>query len=423
MDVIAAPFSSVSYNQLDDRVSVMFIDTGVPDSLLIMMCVSAGVADEVEHRGVANLFSQVFLQKLKHQADTDNLQYGAQSNAYAGYDQSVYYFYGKPENLEGFIKSFSKITEKFSCTEQELADAKKVVEQTIKDQSKIDKFNIQKTAMRSLYWHAGYGNDINGEMSDVAAVIPEYLGDFCKNYYRRKKITFLVVGRMNNKKTTELIQKYFGKDKWKEKFLEQKDRLKEPKHHGSTVQIVRKSDQADVAMLNFYWKITPYRENKTNALADEIFISYLESVIPQQLVEQQKLISSMSFNHVSWNREYGHFCVTATVDPSADLELIKFAMGASIRCLASKGMTQEQVATHLKKVVANANFYKMDAMDAVDWISKRISAGYVWDDLKNYAKSAKKIDAKTVNSEAKKIFINPPEVISIIKPKGEKNAL
>lgn len=60
---------------------------------------------------------------------------------------------------------------------------------------------------------------------------------------------------MNNKKTTELIQKYFGKDKWKEKFLEQKDRLKEPKHHGSTVQIVRKSDQADVAMLNFIGRL------------------------------------------------------------------------------------------------------------------------------------------------------------------------
>lgn len=423
MDVVATPFSSVSYNQLNDRVSVIFIDTGVPDSLLVMMCVATGVADEIEHRGIANLFSHVFLQKLKHQADTNNLQYGAQSNAYAGYDQSVYYFYGKPENLEEFIKSFGKITEDFSCTERELENAKKIVEQTIKNQSKIDKFSVQKNAMRSLFWHAGYGNDINGEIADVSSAIPEYLADFYKNYYRRKKITFLIVGRVNNKKTIDVVQKYFGQHKWKEKFLEQKNQLKEPKHHGSTAQIVQESEQTDVVMLNFYWKIASYYEDKVKALADEVFISYLGGAITQQLVEQQKLVSSMSFSHISWNKACGYFCVTVTAGPTSDLDLIKFALSANIRCLASKGMTQEQVNNHLKKIITNANFYKMDVMDAVDWISKRVSAGYSWDYLKSYAKSTEKIDAQTVNVEAKKVFINPPDVISILKPKGEKNAL
>lgn len=422
VDVVATPFSSVSYNKLDDRISVVFIDTGIPDSLLVMMCVSTGVADEIEHRGIANLFSHVFLQKLKHQADTNNLQYGAQSNAYAGYDQSVYYFYGKPENLEGFVKSFGKITENFSCTEQELTNAKKIVEQTIKNQSKIDKFNVQKVAMRSLFWHAGYGNDINGEMKDISSAIPEYLTDFYKNYYQRKKITFLIVGRVNNKKTIEMFQKYLGQEKWKEKFQEQKNQLKEPKHHGSTVQIEQESEQTDVVMLNFYWKIASYYEDKVTALADEIFISYLESTMSQQLVEQQKLISSISFNHISWNKACGHFCITVTAHPSSDLDLIKFAISANMRCLASKGMTQEQVNSHLKKIVANANFYKMDVMDAVDWISKRVSAGYSWEYLKSYAKSTEKIDSQSVNTEAKKTFINPPAVISILKPKGEKNA-
>lgn len=423
VEVISAPFSSVSYNKLDERVSVLFLDTGVPDSLLIMMCVSAGVADEINHRGVANLFSHVFLHKLTYQADTNNLQYGAQSNAYADYDQSVYYFYGKPENLEGFIQSFGQITEGFSCTKRELADAKKIVEQTIKKQSKIDKFNLQKNAMKSLYWHAGYGNDINGEMSDISAVIPEYLTDFYKDYYRRKKFTFLIVGRVNNKNTIGLIKKYFGQDKWTEKFQEQNERLIEPKHHGSTVQVLQDSEQTDVVVLNFYWKISSYYEDKKNALADEVFISYLEDVMAKQLVTQQKLVSSMSFSHVSWNKACGHFCITVTAGSSADLDLIKFAIVANMRCLASKGMTQEQVATYLKKVIAGANFYKMDVMDAVDWISKRISVGYSWEYLKSYAKSSEKVEVDDVNSEAKKVFIRPPDVISILKPKDEKNAL
>lgn len=423
MEVYATQPGSVSYKKLDDRVSVVFVDTYSTDSLLIMMCVSAGVADEIEHQGVANLLCDVLLRKLKQQADADNLPYGAQSSAYTGYDQSVYYFYGKPENLEGFIKNFSLVTQDFSCTAEQLAKSKKSIEQTIKDHAKIDKFNMQRDVRRSLYWHAGYGNNSLGELADLEVITPGRLVSFYNDYYRKSKITFVILGRTNHNQVTNSVQKYFGAEKWSEKFVEQNRRLEEPPHHGSTVHITRESTQTDVVVMNFYWKITSYKEDKNKALADEIFIMHLEKAMQQQLVEQQKLISSMSINYTNWNKEYGDFCVTVTVDPSADLEFIKLAVVASMKCLASEGITKAQVATAVKRVVANANFYKMDAMDAVDWISKRISAGYTWDDLKNYAKFAEKTDCEFVNKEVKKLFSKEPDVISIIKPKDEKYAI
>lgn len=410
----ASSVKSVSYQKLKNGISVVFIDTGTVDSVLIMMSVSAGSADEIESHGVANLLCEIISNRLKQQVNFNKLQYGVEVGSYTGYDQTVYYLYGKPENLNKYIKYFSDAICNFSCDEKMLQESKKAVYQKIKDDEKINKFDVQKSALSSLYWHAGYGYPITGESNDAELAHISSLNEFHKNNYKNNKITFFIVGRINQENTSELLQKTFSKNAGIAKI----NRLKEPEHHGSSVQIEKASEQIDTVMLNFYWKITPYSMNKTEALADEILVEYIENVLQKQLVNDLKIISAISSSHVSWNREHGHCYFSVTAPANADLDFIKTSVVASMKCLVSDGIeNSEKVSQIKKKIINSANIYNMDAIDATDWISKRISAGYEWDFLMNFAKIGDKCDINLINKEAKKIFCKDPDVISIIKPK------
>jgi predicted Zn-dependent peptidase len=414
----AEKYRGASFQKLENGISVIFVDTAKSDSLLVMFCVSSGSTDEIDKRGVANLLRHVFSKKLKENADSDSLQYSLENNSYTGYDQSVYYFYGKIENLDGFINNLGTTFSGFVFSPSDLNESIKIIERQISEDQQIDKNCIRHEARKSLYWHSGYG--ATGDIDSLRSISEEDVRNFKNKNYVNGRATLIIAGNVDKNHTLEIINKYFSKEKVESPI----NRLQEPPHHGSTTRIIRSSFQVSVPIIEMYWRIPNYRNEKDRALAAEIFINYLDEVLQKNLIETQKIAASISFRYSFWNYDYGDFCMSITSNNSDKVEEVITAILSEIKYIASEKITEEQAKKAAKKLYDSNNVFNMnvDVIDLVNWVSKKIGACYDFDFLKSYNQFVNKFDLNEINSQARAIFKNDPSVISVIKPAEKKNA-
>ncbi|MDR2781974.1 MAG: insulinase family protein [Holosporaceae bacterium] len=419
-DSSADKYRGASLQKLENGATVVFVGSTKSDSVLVMLCVSSGSTDEIEKRGVASLLSSIFLKKLKESVNADSHQYGSESSSYTGYDQSVYYLYGKAGNLEEFIKNLGVTFSDFAFSIDDLNDSKKIIEQQIVEDQQNDKNVVRNEARKSLYWHSNYGVRISGNLDDLKLISEKNVCDFKKRNYTKDRVTIIIVGNVDKKSALKSVLKYFGNDKTTSEI----NRLKEPPHHCSTVRITKNSTQVNVPIIEMYWKIPNYRNQKDNALAAEIFVNYLDEALQKNL--SKRAIASMSFCYSFWNYDYGDFCMTITAKNSDSIEDVITAVLSEIKYIASEKITEEQAKKAAKKLSDSTKMFHfdIDVLDFVDWVSKKVGSCYDFDFLKSYYDFVGKFDINKVSEQAKTIFKNDPCVISIIKPAvdSKKNA-
>jgi predicted Zn-dependent peptidase len=402
-----------SIQKLENGISVIFVDTSsTSTAILTMLCVSSGSTDEIEIKGVANILSKIFSRKLNENASA--LHYGSESSSYTGYDQSVYYFYGKAENLEGFIKNLGSVYSNFSFSKEDIDSCRQAEEQDIINKNQIDRTVASRESRKALYWHSGYGDDISGDLENLSLISDDDVRDFQRKNYKNARTTIIVAGKVDKKAVIDLVNKYFTRPKSNDT---RADRLQEPPHHDSTTRITKYSRQISVPIVELYWKIPNYRGDRNKALATEIFVNFLDNWLQNAVIEGQKIAASMSFCYSFWNYEYGDFCIRVTARRPENVEMLINAITSEIKCIASDGITQEQANAAAKKLQGASNLVGMDMIDAVDRISKKLGSCCDYDFIKGFSDFAgKSCDLSLINAQAKEVFKRDPCVITVIMP-------
>jgi zinc protease len=380
-----------------------------------MLCVSAGSTDEISKDGVANLLSKILAKKLDENSTA--MHYGSESNSYAGYDQSTYYFYGRLENLEGFLKNLGSVYSNFSFSKDDLELCRKSVERSITTENQVDKHVSYRESRKAVYWHSKYGSDISGDLDSVKLISEDDLSQFKNKNYKNSRVTVIIAGNVNKNAAIDMVKKYFNqKDDGEAKV----NRLQEPPHHGSTTKIIKYSDQINVPIVEMYWRIPNYRSDKNKALAAEIFVNALEEPLRKIIIDGQKIAASMSFSYSFWNYDYGDFCITVTAANPEKVDELVTALSTEVKCIASDGITKEQASAASKKLYQSSNLVGIDMLDAVDRLSRRISSCSDFDFVKGYAKLVDKYDLNEVNNQAKEIFKHDPCVVTVIMPEQRR---
>jgi zinc protease len=402
-------------------VSVVFVDTTETDTLLVVLCISSGNTDEVDKHGVANLLRYMFDKKLKESAAEDFVQYGSESNSYTGHDQSIYYLYGKIGNLKGFIKNLGTIHSSVTFSAEDLKDGKKATEQHSIEELRSDQNIMHYEARKSVYWHSNYGTRITGEPDDIRAITEEDVQNFKNRNYTNERTTVIVVGNVDKEQTLEEISRYFVS-----KGGVPADRVQEPPHHGSIARITKYSAQVSAPVVEMYWRAPNYRKQRNEARAAEIYVQYLKEAIQESLIGKE-IVSSISFCDSFWNYDYGDICMTVTLHNEGGIQDVEEQIRsiiAEVKYIASNDITEEQAKKAAYEVRNAADVFKKDVevADTVEWISKKVGAGYDFDFLKSHDEFVSKFDLKEVNEQGKEIFRKDPCVISVIKPMAKQSA-
>ena len=407
-------YNGSSIEKTKSGVSVLFIDPARSDGVLMMLCISAGSCDEVGRDGVANLLSKIFLKKLNQNSETANSI--CECSSYVGFDQSVFYLYGKPDDLEKIIKNFGIVYSNLEFDQNDISECKQKVGQTFTAESQIDRSVVSRESAKCMYWHSKRGAIITGNTEDIAAISESELQQFVNKFYKNNRATLVVVGNVDKKVTLELVDKYFIKKDIGEDKVE---RLQEPTHHGSTTKIVKYSDQISVPMIEMYWEIPNYRNDRDKALAVEIFINALDNILQKSLIDEQKIVASMEFAYSLWDYSSGVFRVTLTAKDGSAVDKLMTSVLAEMQLIVHEGIMQEQANTAIEQMRKVASFVGKDVTDVASSISKKISSGNDFEFIKKYADFVKKgCELQKINLHAREVFGNGPMVISVIYPKG-----
>lgn len=409
-------YRSSSCVSLENGIRVVFVDTTYNDSLLVMLGVSAGSTDEKEIDGVSNLLVKAVVNKLNETPNINGVQYG-EAQSYAGYDQSIYYYYGKKDDLEGFITKLGTVFSKLSFSDQELNNCKKAIEQKIISRDQVDRHVLQKESRQALYWHSKYGSSIEGDLDDLNNISASDLENFKNENYTLDRTVIVIAGNnINKERTLESIKKYFGIKKTESKI----NRLEEPDHHGSTSCIIKYSSQVQAPIINMSWRLPTYRKNPDKCRGIEIFINYLNDTLQHSNIAEG---INISWSYIIWNHDYGELSVMLSLTPdlSNSVEYIKNAIILQIKKIVSEGITKEDADKVVKSLVGASNFSGRDAFEVVDWMFKKLSAFYDFEFVRGYPTFIRKYDLQNINKEAKVIFENGPEVVSILLPESLKN--
>lgn len=398
---------------LDNGMKVIFVDTTYSDALLVMLGVSAGSTDEKEIEGISNLLVKSVVNKLNQ--NPDGVQYG-EVQAYSGYDQSIYYYYGRKDDLDGFLTKLGSVFSKLSFTPQEVDDCKKSIEQQITAHNQVDRHVLQEEARKSFYWHSKYGSSINGSADDLKNISNDDLVSFKNSNYTLDRTVIIIAGNVDKTRSLELIKKYFGTKKTESKL----SRLEEPDHHGSTSSIIRYSSQVQAPVINMSWRLPNYRKEPEKCRSVEIFLNYLNEALQNNNLNEG---IDVSFSYSMWNYDYGELHLTVTFSPRAEdsVEYIKDAILLQIKRIASNGITKEDADRVVQRLVGASQFSGRDVFEVVDWMSKKLSAFYDFEFVRGYPTFIRKYDLQNINKEAKVIFAKDPEVISILIPESSKD--
>lgn len=388
--------------QLDNGVSVVCVNTNKIDSVLIAFCISAGVADEMETDGVANLLGTIFLKRLNKCFQTFK---GIFVDFAVGYDQSIAYVYCQKKDLEDVIKCVADEFEHLSFNDDDILRCKQNIENVIMERGKVDSLMLRESARNSLYRHAKYGTVISGSIDQVKRISKADLINYKNNFYKADRLGIVVVGNVSKNKVAN----------WGGCFSAGKscanNRLVETAHHDSVVRIIKTSQQVNTSTIEMMWRAPCYRLAQEEAIATEIYVNYLEQRLKKMFVIDQKLAVSISLETSLWNYSSGEISLRITLPRKADVQYVETAVLAEI--MNCDKPTKDQADRAVDRILRTVPTENSDAVYTLSWLAPKVSAGNDIEFVKRYSSKLKKYNLEKVQSSS---FLKSPSVITVLKP-------
>lgn len=433
--ISAEVYRGAEYQKLSNDVSVIFLETNKSDNIFVTSCLSVGRSDDVDKSGKSELVGNIFKQKLEKKINKNPQGYGVEMTSFIGQEQTLFSFYGKQVDLSFYIKCLAKYFYNSEISEEELAKEKEKILHRSNQSMSLDKNKLRKEALRSLYWHDGAGKPLSTE--ELNSITVDDLKNFCNQNYTNNRLTLIISGNLkNNDEVIKAIEENFSKAKKSEI-----KRLKEPSHHDAMISFNMDSPQVKFPCVEIYWRLPNYRGKKSvydndepfrtiSPISLEIFLIHLKRELEKSLIDELKIASNVAFDYSFWNYSEGNLRISVQLKEKECSKETEFLILGEIKRLASDIDKQKLVVAReeLYKSVDVFN-YQMNVIDTMNWLSDKIGAGYDYKFLKEYRDSIKNLkletaeEVETIKREIVKFFKRGPEVISVLNPKGEDNAI
>lgn len=402
----ATRYKNCSLQKTNNDVSVIFADTEKTDQATIAFCVAVGTADESDKNGVANLLADLFYRNLKAFIESDEKFKGTELHFTVDYDKSIFYITSKAENTVELIHSFSERFANLSVSDEDVELVKENASKQIAEQSEVQ--ILRNESRCALYWHSKYGNDVLGTTNDLKSVTSADIVNFKNKFYRTNRLTIIIAGNIDKTSITDAIQSNFSKTEQAEI-----QRLQEPSHHDATAEILKTSNQQSSSIIEMYWKTPCYRTASEDCISIEILAAHIEKALRKSLMENQKIVTSISVKTSLWNYGNGEIILTAEIQNDVNVEYAKTAILAELKSIAYKKITKEQAEKISQKLSNAYPLNNSDVSDAVSFIAQKFGSGNELSVIKEWPSLLRKFNLDNLNSQ--KIFKQNPCVISVIK--------
>ena len=210
-----ASVEGITEYALDNGMKVLLFPDNSSQTITVNVTYLVGSRHEgYGEKGMAHLLEHLVFKGTPSHEDIPNelTERGARANGTTWYDRTNYYetFNATDDNLEWALDLESDRMMNSYISKEDLDSEFSVVRNEFESGENSPSRTLSQKVIRAAYmWH-NYGNSTIGNRSDIERVPIANLKAFYKKYYRPDNAVLMITGKFDNKRTLELVDKYFG---------------------------------------------------------------------------------------------------------------------------------------------------------------------------------------------------------------------
>ncbi|XZF13135.1 M16 family metallopeptidase [Chitinophagaceae bacterium MMS25-I14] len=366
--------------------------------------------------GMAHLLEHMmFKGSVKHTNVPQELtNHGADPNGTTSYDRTNYFesFNATDENLNWALDLESDRMINSFIADKDLKSEFSVVRNEFESGENSPSNVLMERVLSTAYlWH-NYGKSTIGSKEDIERVPIKNLQAFYKKYYQPDNAILLVAGKIDEPKTLELINKYFGSIPRPARVLDN-DYTVEPTQDGErNVELKRVGDVQSVSVA-YHMTSGSHPDYATFDFLNEILTNQPNGRLYQSLVKSGKASTVWAYD--PGLKDPSFFYLNADVLKERSLDSAKEILFRTIDELKTKPVTADEVEKARNKLMKNFEETYRNTEYTGLTLSEFMAAGD-WRLAFIYRDNLKKVTADDVNRVIKKYFVKSNRTVGVFIP-------
>ncbi len=409
---------------LDNGLTVVLLENHNAPVVTIQAWVRAGGVTEKEFSGsgishfVEHMLFKGTERRKVGQIGQEVKEAGGETNAYTGYDKTVYYITFHSDYFDKALDIMSDALMNSSFDPGEVEKEREVIAKEI-NLNRDDPFRRLYThAQETAYAVHPYGNPVIGYESLLRKLTRDDLLTYYKRLYVPNNIVFIAVGDFDSAQALEKIKKTFAS--FQRKSMNPLVLPQEPPQEGPRVNIEEFDVTVAQSMMGFHGPSIYSEDLYPMDVLAIILGGGNTSRLYQELREKQGLVYDIS----AWSStpiDPGMFWVSASFEPDK-LDSVKQAIWNEIEKLKTGRVSKQELETARAKVLSDYLFGK----ESVEGQARSLGTGEMEvHDLsfdKRYVESIAKVTAADIQKAANKYFTSNNSVIAALVPRTKTAA-
>ncbi|KAA1056345.1 M16 family metallopeptidase [Azospirillum argentinense] len=350
---------------------------------------------------------------------------GGRDNAFTSWDYTAYFQNVARDRLELVMKMEADRMSNLRLTDQVVYPERDVIieerRQRIENEP-ADRIGEQINA--TLYVHHPYGTPIIGWPQEMATLTREEAESFYKSWYAPNNAVLVVSGDVTAEELKPLAEKYYGSIAARP--VPERFRVQEPPISAAR-RVILRDDEVRQPSIRRNWLAPSYRTDKEGyayplQVLSEIMSGGPTSRLYRSLVVEQRIATSawLGYSPSSWDMT--SLAAGASPAPGVTMEKLEAALEADIRTLVEKGVTEEEVATAKKRMLAEAAYARDSLTGPAQTLGAAIATGQSIDDVENWPVRIDAVTADQVNAAARAVLGQTNHVTGLLLPLQDKGS-
>ena len=412
---------------LDNGLQVIVVENHRVPIIKHMLWYKSGATDEALGKGgSAHLLEhlmfrgtkEVKAQEFNHLMDAN----GAESNAFTGQDMTAYHQLLDVSRLELAMFLEADRMRNLQISDDDFALERDIVFEERKqriDNNPLGKF--REVLAKTLWQEHPYARPVTGTDREIMNLKKKDILSYYRNHYSPDNAVLVLVGDIDVKTAKKLAEKYYGS-------IPKSEINKENNFVGLADGFKARIDMSDSNVKGHrIWKIfaaPSYSKNKDDLYNLLVLAEYMgggdTSKLYKKLVLEKKIALSVEVAYNPAARSLGQFSIAVIpaegVEPEKVLQELELAWFDAINEL-----NIDEIERTKQKMSAGLVYLKDNPETAAYVIGSMIVSGAKLQEVEEYENKLRKVRYLDVKKAAAILWNNNPQVVGILRPKGEIN--
>jgi len=275
---------------------------------------------------------------------------------------------------------------------------------------------LQRMTSVSFDWH-NYGKSTIGARSDLENVDIKNLQDFYKKYYQPDNATLVVAGKIDEAKTVELVNKYFGKIAKPNRKI-QELYTEEPIQDGERQVVVRRPGDVQVVAAMYRIPSGAHEDYPAVEILTQILSDPKSGRLQKSVVKNKLAANTFGFSF-QW-AEPGVMTYMAQVAKEKDIEITKQALLSTLEDIKNNKITQEEVDNAKAKSIKQFELGFNSSENIARGLSEWVGMGD-WRLMFLNRDRMENVSLEDVQKAAEEFLVNDNRTLGMFLPETEPN--